>query len=97
MPLTKDEIIANLTKQYERMCEITEAKYKQAMEVEESGSSVLNINSRTKKENTDLKEYNNQVNALCRIARDLILVTKSDLPVDKKEDGTYDYGDDELV
>lgn len=94
--LSKDEIVDDLTKHYQQMKKIADDKYEKAISAENDGSCDLKINSRTKKENVDLKEYNNQVMALCRVARELINVTKSNLPKDEEE-AEEDNDNEELV
>lgn len=94
--LSKDEIVDDLTKHYQQMKKIADDKYEKATSAENDGSCDLKINSRTKKENVDLKEYNNQVMALCRVARELLNVTKSNLPKDEEE-AEEDNDNEELV
>lgn len=94
--LSKDEIVDDLTRHYQQMKKIADDKYEKAIAAENDGSCDLKINARTKKENVDLKEYNNQVMALCRVARELINVTKSNLPKDEEE-AEEDNDNEELV
>lgn len=90
--ITKEELVDEMLKHYRRMIDIAEVKYKSAMEVEENKEAVLNINSRTKKENTDLKEYNQQVSALGVITSKIIAIMKSDIVSAESEEE-----DEELV
>lgn len=95
--LSKDAIVEDLTRHYQQMKKIADDKYEKATLAENDGSCDLKINARTKKENVDLKEYNNQVMALCRVARELINVTKSNLPKDDEEVEEEINDNDELV
>lgn len=90
--ITKDAMLNELYKNYNRTVEFVELKYQSAIETEKQGKTDLNINSRTKKENTDLKEYNQQVQALGVITSKILQLKKTDLPVTNEEDN-----DEELV
>lgn len=82
----KQEFIEEMYKHYDRQKELCELKWKSALEIEKYGKAEANTNRKTKKENTDLKEYNNQVAALGKTITIIMNITKSDLPVDEEKD-----------
>lgn len=91
--LTKQQLLEEIYLQYHRQKELCDMKYNQAMKVEENESNKMEPNrKKTKQENTDLKEYNQQVSAVCRTASMIIAITKSNLPVAEEE-----LEDDELI
>lgn len=92
-PKSKQEFLQDMYLHYERMAALCELKYQQAMDVENSDSAKMEPNrKRTKQENTDLKEYNQQVAALSKTASMIIAISKSDLPLNED-----DEIDDELI
>lgn len=89
---TKQDFLNDMYKQYERQQNLCELKYSRAIAIENSESNKMEANrKKTKQENTDLKEYNQQVAAACRTASMIIAITKSDLPVNEEVE------DDELI
>ena len=82
----KQEFIEEMYKHYYRQNELCELKWKSALEVEACGKAEVDTNRKTKKENTDLKEYNNQVSALGKTVAVIISITKSELPVDEEQE-----------
>lgn len=82
----KQEFIEEMYKHYDRQKEMCELKWESALEVEKCGKAEANTNRKTKKENTDLKEYNNQVSALGKTITIIMNITKSDLPVDEEQE-----------
>lgn len=77
--ITQGMLFEELYKNYQRMVSLADMKYESAMKAEKDKSLELNINSRTKKENTDLKEYNQQVAALGSIIGRICQLQRSDL------------------
>lgn len=89
---TKQDFLQDMYLQYERQKELCELKYQRAMKIEDSESNKMEANrKKTKQENTDLKEYNQQVAAACKTATMIIAITKSNLPVGDEVE------DDELI
>ena len=80
-----------------RLEQSCDRKWELAQMAEEDGSVDLNINRKTKKENTDLKEYNQQVKALADIGIKLVQIQKSDFKTVEEEQATEDDDDEELV
>ena len=94
---SKDYILKCLGNQFMRLEQSCDRKWELAQMAEEDGSVDLNINRKTKKENTDLKEYNQQVKALADIGIKLVQIQKSDFKTVEEEQATEDDDDEELV
>lgn len=93
MEQTKQELLNIMYVHLNRQQQIAEMKYQNAIQVEEEAQPSAGGSKRTKKENTDLKEYNNQVDAVGRTVRSIIALQKSDIP-DAEEESSED---EELV
>lgn len=88
--INKQELIDELIKHYEHQKQLCEMKWESAIAVEETGAAELNANRKTKKENTDLKEYNSQVDAIGRTITTIIKILKSGLPENEEKQETDD-------
>ncbi len=94
---SKDYILRSLGNQYIRLENSCDMKWEQALEAEENGSTDLSINRRSKKENTDLREYNQQVKALADVGIKLVAIQKSDFKTVEEERAFENGEDEELV
>lgn len=81
----RDKLLEILQEQLNRQIEICNLKYENAMKIERENSASLDINSRTKKENTDLKEYNACVNAISNTVVKILAVNKAQCLNDGQE------------
>ena len=88
---SKEELMSEMYKHYEIQKNLCDLKYKDAMEIEED-PKLHELCIKSKKGNVTLKEYNQQVYALSRTISTLILLQKSQLPVDGNESS-----EDELI
>lgn len=87
----KEYILDELHKQFERTREMCDIKWQKALEVENSESNKMEPNrKKTKQENTDLKEYNNQVVALAKISSMVIAVENSGIPANDEQESETD-------
>lgn len=86
---SKEELLDIMYKHLKNQEELAQKKWESTILAEESGELDLNINKRTKKENTDLKEYNMQVTAISRTVASILQIQKSEMPTvnDEEEDG----------
>lgn len=91
---SKDYILRSLGNQYIRLESSCDMKWEQALEAEKDGSTDLSINRRSKKENTDLREYNQQVKALADVGIKLVAIQKSDFKT-VEEERQFENGEDE--
>lgn len=91
---SKDYILRSLGSQYFRLECSCDMKWEQALKAEEDGSTDLSINRRSKKENTDLREYNQQVKALADVGIKLVAIQKSDFKT-VEEERQFEKGEDE--
>lgn len=88
---SKEELMSEMYKHYELQKELCDLKYTDAMDIEKN-PELHAICLSSKKGNVTLKEYNQQVYALSRTISTLILLQKSQLPVDEN-----DSNEDELI
>ena len=94
---SKDYILKSLGNQFIRLEQSCDRKWELAQMAEQDGSVDLNINRKTKKENTDLKEYNQQVKALADVGIKLVQIQKSDFKTVEEERTAEEDDDEELV
>lgn len=80
---TKEEFLKIMYSHLNRQEEMANAKWEVAKAMEDSDELKLNINRATKKENTDLVEYNKQVQAVGQTIALIMRIQKSDLPTEK--------------
>ena len=95
----------------EKIVEICTGSYLDALSAYKGGAKRIELNSALAlggltpslssliltKENTDLKEYNQQVKALADIGIKLVQIQKSDFKTVEEEQATEDDDDEELV
>lgn len=83
---SKEELLAQMQAHLDRQEAFALRKYQQALDAEEDGETDLNINRKTKKENTALKEYNMMVSAVNQTIGSIIRIQNSKIPSEGEEE-----------
>lgn len=89
---TKEELLEIMYQHFDNQQTMANQKWEEALRAEE-GETDLNINRKTKKDNTALKEYNMMVSAICQTTSSILRIQNSkfeeaegDMLEDEEED-----------
>ena len=86
---TKEELLEIMYQHFDNQQTMANQKWEEALKAEE-GETDLNINRKTKKDNTALKEYNMMVSAICQTTSSILRIQNS-----KFEEAEEDMLEDE--
>ena len=89
---TKEELLEIMYQHFDNQQTMANQKWEEALRAED-GETDLNINRKTKKDNTALKEYNMMVSAICQTTSSILRIQNSkfeeaegDMLEDEEED-----------
>ena len=86
---TKEELLEIMYQHFDNQQTMANQKWEEALRAED-GETDLNINRKTKKDNTALKEYNMMVSAICQTTSSILRIQNS-----KFEEAEEDMLEDE--
>ena len=86
---TKEELLEIMYQHFDNQQTMANQKWEEALKAED-GETDLNINRKTKKDNTALKEYNMMVSAICQTTSSILRIQNS-----KFEEAEEDMLEDE--
>lgn len=92
---TKEELLEVMYQHFDNQQMMANQKWEEAIRAEEEGETDLNINRKTKKDNTALKEYNMMVSAICQTTSSILRIQNSN--IEEAEEDMLEDEEEDLV